>query len=64
MKESVLRQRSGIELLGGTKGIAIHFADYPTLAKYHCPEGSHLDARDAGPFTRALADVIRTELQE
>ncbi len=33
-------------------GPAIHFADVPGLRQFDCPDGSHLDVRDAGPFTR------------
>lgn len=38
---------------------AIYFADYPELARFHAPEGSHLDAPQAHAFTRALAGILR-----
>jgi hypothetical protein len=38
---------------------AIHFRDLPTLQSFRCPEGSHLDRKDAVPFTRALALELR-----
>ena len=38
---------------------AIHFADYPELAKFECPEGSHLGHKDALEFTRNLSSIIR-----
>ena len=36
----------------------IHFKDYPALSKYTLPDGSHLDYRDAIPFTQSLAEII------
>jgi hypothetical protein len=41
----------------------IHFADYPSLSRFRCAEGSHLDYRDAAPFTRELAVILKTKLQ-
>jgi hypothetical protein len=38
---------------------AIHFEDYPALSGYDCPDGSHLDVRDARKFTRALVRILR-----
>jgi hypothetical protein len=40
-------------------GETVHAADYPSLNRFGCPDGSHLDVRDAEPFTRALARVLR-----
>lgn len=37
---------------------ALHFADYPELARFNCPDGSHLDYRDARTFTRSLVDIL------
>ena len=37
---------------------AIHFLDYPSLSKFTCPEGSHLDYADAVQFTRTLSRII------
>ncbi len=37
---------------------AIHFEDYPTLSGFDCPDGSHLDVRDAEIFTRSLAEIL------
>ncbi len=39
----------------------IHFQDYPELARFSLPDGSHLDTRDRAAFTAALADVIERE---
>jgi len=41
------------ELTGAT---TIHFKDVPQLAKFDCPDSSHLDVRDAYSFTNALID--------
>jgi hypothetical protein len=38
---------------------AIHFEDYPELSKFECPDGGHLDYRDALEFTKNLAGVIK-----
>ncbi len=40
----------------------VHFRDYADLAGYDCPDTSHLDAEDAAPFTRALAQRIKGKL--
>lgn len=45
-------------LVAHTSAQTIHFKDYPQLARYPVPDGSHLDYRDAVPFTRALAELI------
>ncbi len=37
---------------------AIHFEDHPQLAKYACPEGSHLDYHDTEAFTRDFVRVL------
>lgn len=40
----------------------IHYADHAELASFVCPDGSHLDVRDAERFTRSLAGVVRKTL--
>ena len=45
-------------LLAYTHTPGIYFADYPALARYHCPEWSHLAPRDAVTFTRDLIPII------
>lgn len=35
----------------------IHFKDYSQL-QFDCPDGSHLDSRDAPAFTKALMEII------
>ena len=44
------------------KGKAIHFEDYPTLAGFTCPDGSHLDGDDAVRFTEELVKIIRSHI--
>lgn len=36
----------------------LHFADYPALASFNCPDGSHLGYRDAESFTRFLVKIL------
>lgn len=36
----------------------IHFEDFEDLRTFECPDMSHLDAKDAGPFTAALLKHI------
>ena len=40
----------------------IHFADYPELSVFQCPDGSHLDAPDARQFSRELARILKSVL--
>lgn len=42
-------------LAGLTGAITIHFKDIDGMEEFNCPEGSHLDRRDAPGFTRILA---------
>jgi hypothetical protein len=43
----------------------LHFADDSELREFHCPDGSHLDARDSERFTRVLhariMDLLRSD---
>ena len=41
-----------------TSATTIHFEEVPSLSGFECPEGSHLDYRDAIVFTKALADEL------
>ena len=50
-------------LAGATRAMTVHFEDYPQLARFGCPDGSHLGADDVPGFTRALVEVLRAELQ-
>ena len=47
-------------LAARTRAVTIHFADDPSL-QFECPEGSHLDYRDAREFTKALAVVLKAK---
>jgi hypothetical protein len=48
------------ELLAvSTSATTIHCDDWPALADFECPDGSHLDIRDTGRFTRALVETWR-----
>ncbi len=43
-----------------TGGLCIHFQDLPDMRTFNCPDGSHLDVRDAPRFTRAFVrELIR-----
>lgn len=46
------------KLAAMTSAETIHFKDYPELSRYNLPDGSHLDYRDAIPFTAALSKLI------
>ena len=43
---------------GMTSAGTLHFADHPELSGFDCPDGSHLDHRDAIAFTRSLAGAL------
>lgn len=45
--------------VAGIGGTALYFADEPTLAAYHPPDGSHLDQKQIGPFTEDLYAVLK-----
>jgi hypothetical protein len=49
-----------IETLSGIP--TIHFADYPELASFDCPDNSHIDATDALEFTRRLIPIVKSKL--
>jgi hypothetical protein len=36
----------------------IHFKDYAELARFECPDGVHLDYRDAIPYTKSLVKIL------
>jgi hypothetical protein len=46
-----------------TRGVALHFADYPQLSRFMLPDESHLDYRDTVPFTQSLTHILRPYLQ-
>jgi hypothetical protein len=55
------REKYWERLLRETGAPGIHFQDYPVLARYHCPEWSHLTPADARTFT---ADFVRIAEQK
>lgn len=57
------RDRTWDALLAITGAPGIHFQDHPELARFDCPEWSHLSARDAVDFTRALVPLIAPHLR-
>lgn len=61
--EEARTPRSGLweRLLRETGAPGVHFEDYPELAKYPCPEWSHLSAEDTPKFTADLVAVMRRE---
>lgn len=46
-------------VLRETNTPGIHFADYPELSQYSCPEWSHLTPEDAVTFTEDLVAIMR-----
>lgn len=46
-----------------TAAATLHFKDYETLASFECPDGSHLDYRDAAVFTRNLAEIVKEKIE-
>lgn len=46
-------------LAARTRAISIHFKDYPQLAKFSCPDTSHIASKDGPEFTRALLAIMR-----
>lgn len=52
------RQQFWDKLASMTSATSIHFKDYPSLSRFELPDGSHLDYRDAIPFTEALSRLI------
>jgi hypothetical protein len=45
-----------------TRGLTLNTEDDEVMGAYVCPDGSHLDMRDAAAFTRRLATVLLNEL--
>ncbi|ABC30873.1 hypothetical protein HCH_04166 [Hahella chejuensis KCTC 2396] len=42
----------------GSRYNSVHFRDYPEMARFSLPDGSHLDMRDKKPFTKALLEAL------
>jgi hypothetical protein len=45
-------------LAARTRAVAIHFADYPSLRDFECPDTSHIASKDGPRFTAAMIDVL------
>ena len=50
-------------LINETQAPGIYFEDYSELARFECPEWSHLSAPDSIEFTRALIPHLRSSLK-
>ena len=50
-------------LLAYTHAPGIYYADYPALARFDCPEWSHLVPADAARFTEALVPVVQLKIR-
>jgi hypothetical protein len=48
-------------LLKYTNTPGIHYADYPAIANFTCPEWSHLQPKDVITFTNELVRILRDE---
>jgi len=57
------RARDWERLLGDTKAPGIYFEDHPELARFTCPEWSHLSAGDSVEFSKRLVPRLRTALE-
>ncbi|MBK8496241.1 MAG: hypothetical protein IPL50_15430 [Chitinophagaceae bacterium] len=44
-----------------TNSPGIHFADYPAIANFQCPEFSHLSQPDAVIFTKHFIKILTAE---
>ena len=49
------------KLLTVTRSKGIHFADYPAISGFICPETSHLKRSDAVIYTKELIRILSTE---
>jgi hypothetical protein len=57
-RQNFPRQLYWERLLEATGCLGIHFEDYPELARFDCPEWSHLSQDDALLFTRGLYKIL------
>ncbi|MBK6636063.1 MAG: hypothetical protein IPG38_18900 [Chitinophagaceae bacterium] len=56
------REKYWNRLLAGTNSPGIHFADYPAIANFQCPEFSHLSQPDAVIFTKHFINIMHAEM--
>lgn len=57
------RERTWNRLLQETGAPGVHFEDHPELAKFDCPEWSHLSDPDSVEFTRRLLPHLQAALK-
>jgi hypothetical protein len=55
------REKYWDRLLVETGCPGIHYADYPAIDHFICPEDSHLTRHDAGVFTTHIIQVLEQE---
>ncbi len=55
------RERYWDRILSITKLPGIHFADYPAISNFTCPEFSHLSQTDATVFTKEFIRILNQE---
>lgn len=58
------RERFWDRLVSQTESAGVTFHDYPELQGYYVAEWSHLEAREAERYTRALAPIFYARLEE
>ena len=59
--QAFARERFWNPLLATTGCTGIHFADYPGMSHFECPEFSHLTPKDAVLFTRELVTAMKQD---
>ncbi|MBU2501943.1 hypothetical protein KJ682_11500 [bacterium] len=62
-QETTPREAIYARMVGASGAPGIHFENHPELAGFECPEWSHLTARDAVAFTRALMPHVKEALE-
>jgi len=55
------REKYWDQILKVTGSPGIHFADYPVIDHFHCPEFSHLSMPDAVVFTKEFIRILNQE---
>jgi hypothetical protein len=59
--EVYTREKYWDRILKETNTPGIHFADYPEIAHFVCPEMSHLGGKDVVTYTEHLVRILQTE---
>ena len=60
-QKAFARDKYWDQLLRVTAAPGIHFADYPAISHFQCPELSHLSPHDAILFTEHFVDILQKE---